>query len=227
MMKTGMLCVSLFAALAACGGSSKSQPTTTPASDIAAASSESSDLPPMANPAPPPSQAEPAEPTPATPPAEMTPTPPMAPTPAPANNVAIAMLTTVKGGKDVGMMTFELGDENKITMSGEFNGLPPGPKAIYIHEGADCSKPGGHLNPTKAKHGPPSSAERHAGDFGDIEVDKSGNATFSMVTDSLSFEAGRADTVTGRTVVIHAKKDDKKGSGGAALACGVINLRQP
>jgi Cu-Zn family superoxide dismutase len=220
MKKTGLLCVSLLAALAACGGSSKSQPTT-PSSDIATASSESSDLPPMANPAPPPpSQAEPAEPMPAVPPAEMT------PPPAPAPTVAIAMLTTVKDGKDVGMLTFELGENNQITMTGEFNGLPAGPRAIYVHEGGDCKKIGGHLNPTSAKHGPPASATRHAGDFGNIEVDKSGNATFSMVTDSLSFEPGRADTITGRTVVIHAKKDDKKGSGGAPLACGVINLRE-
>jgi superoxide dismutase, Cu-Zn family len=224
MKKTGLLCVSLLAALAACGGSGKSSQSTTPASDVAAASSENSDLPPMANPAPPPpSQAEPAEPTPAVPPAEMTPEPM---TPPPAQNVAIAMLTTVKDGKDVGMMTFELGENNQITMTGEFNGLPPGPKAIYVHEGGDCKKIGGHLNPTSAKHGPPSSSERHAGDFGNIEVDKGGTATFSMMTDSLSFEAGRADTITGRTLVIHAKKDDKKGSGGAALACGVINMRQ-
>lgn len=220
MKKTGLLCVSLIAALAACGGSSKPSPSTTPAQDVSAASSENStaDLPPMANPAPPPSQAEPAE---AAPPAEMAPTPP-----APAQ-VAIAMLTSIKGKKDVGMLTFELGENNQITMTGEFNGLPPGERAIYIHEGADCKKPGGHLNPTKAKHGPPASAERHAGDFGNITVDKSGNATFSMVTDSLSFEAGRADTLTGRAVVIHAKADDKRGSAGAALACGVINMREP
>lgn len=223
MKKTGLLCVSLIAALAACGGSSKPSQSTTPAQEISAASSESStaELPPMANPAPPPpSQAEPAEPNEAVPPAEMTPTPP------PAQQVAIAMLTTVKGNKDVGMLTFELGENNQITMTGEFNGLPPGNRAIYIHEGADCKKPGGHLNPTKTKHGPPASAERHAGDFGNITVGKDGNATFSMVTDSLSFEAGRADTLTGRTVVIHAKADDKKGSAGAALACGVINMRQ-
>ena len=27
-----------------------------------------------------------------------------------------------------------------------------------------------------------------------------------------------------RAIVIHAKKDDKKGSGGAAIACGVIEM---
>jgi Cu-Zn family superoxide dismutase len=218
MKKTGILALSLVAALAACGGSSKSKPTT-PASDIAAASSETStaELPPMANPSPPP-PADEEKPMPAeAPPVEVAPPPP---------TVAIAMLTTVKGQKDVGMLTFELGENNQITISGELTGLPKGPHAIYIHEGSDCAKVGGHLNPTSAKHGPPASSERHAGDFGDVTADKSGAATFSMVTDSLSFEAGRADTLTGRTVVIHAKKDDKKGSGGAALACGVINLRQ-
>lgn len=218
MKKTGMLCVVL---LAACGGgSSKASQSTSPASDVAAASSETSDLPPMANPEPPPAL-EPAEPAQLAPPIE-------APPPAPLT--AIAMLTTVKDGKDVGMISFELGEANQISINGEFTGLPPGLHALYIHEGDTCDgkgkKIGKHLNPTKAKHGPPSSSERHAGDFGNIEADKTGAATFSMVTDSLSMEAGRADTLTSRTVVIHAKKDDKAGSGGPALACGVINMRQ-
>jgi len=84
---------------------------------------------------------------------------------------------------------------------------------------------GGHLNPTKAKHGPPSSANRHAGDFGNLTADEEGNATFSMTTDSVTMEEGRADSILGRAIAIHAKKDDKKGSGGPVLACGVITLQ--
>jgi Cu/Zn superoxide dismutase len=40
-------------------------------------------------------------------------------------------------------------------------------------------------------------------------------------------EGDRPDSILNRAVVIHAKKDDKKGNGGAALACGVITLVEP
>ena len=93
----------------------------------------------------------------------------------------------------------------------------------------DCSnkgrKVGKHLDPTKQKHGPPASSTRHAGDFGNIEIAKDGTGTFQMNTDSLSFEAGRADTVTGRAIVVHAKADHAKGNAGLPIACGVITAR--
>lgn len=154
-----------------------------------------------------------------------------APEPEPKRVVAVANLTKIKGGDAMGMVTFELGDDGKITINGSFNGLSAGKKhAFYIHEGGDCTGGdrtiGKHLDPTGAKHGPPASATRHAGDFGNLEADAAGAATFSMVTDSLTMSAdGRADSVIARAVVIHAKADDKKGSGGPALACGVVTLQ--
>jgi Cu/Zn superoxide dismutase len=46
-----------------------------------------------------------------------------------------------------------------------------------------------------------------------------------MSKDSLSFEPGRADTITGRAIVVHAKADNAKGNAGAPIACGVISAR--
>lgn len=230
MKRTGMLCALV---LAACGGAQKStQPL--------AATSEEASSEAMANPSPPP--ADPMKPTnkddqlvppveeeaPAPPPptpAQVEPPKPAAPT------QALAMLTAIKDGKDVGAISFELGSDNVIVIQGDFHDLPPGKHAFYIYENGDCSnkgrKVGKHLDPTKQKHGPPSSATRHAGDFGNIEIAKEGTGTFQMSTDSLSFEAGRADTLTGRAIVVHAKADNAKGNAGAPIACGVITQRQP
>lgn len=141
---------------------------------------------------------------------------------------ATANLVSIKDGSAIGSVTFEQ-DGTMISMTGTFNSLPPGPHAFYIHEVGDCTKKGTkigkHLDPTKAKHGPPSASERHAGDLGDVVADADGNATFQMSTDSVVMEDGRADSILQRSIVIHAKKDDRKGSGGPPIACGVIEKK--
>lgn len=159
---------------------------------------------------------------------QATPTPVATPTePSAAEGVARADLKMVSGDKSLGTMTFQKKD-NSIVIEGQFTGQKKGQYALYIHDKGDCSdkgrKVGGHLNPTKAKHGPPASAMRHAGDFGDVTFDKDGNATFAMTTDSVTLEPGGADSVLGRAVVLHAKKDSKSGSAGSAIACGVVTM---
>lgn len=157
---------------------------------------------------------------------QLEPAEPPAPPAPPPPPMATANLVAIKDGAAMGTLQFEQKD-NMISMSGTFTGLPPGMHALYIHEVGDCTKKGAkvgkHLDPTKAKHGPPSSANRHAGDLGNLTVDADGNASFQMDTDSITMDdIGRADTIIHRSVVVHAKKDDAKGSGGAPLACGVI-----
>lgn len=145
----------------------------------------------------------------------------------PAAPRAAARLVATKDGAAVGLITFlQVGP--RIDMAGTFAHLPPGAHAFYIHELGDCSRRGTrvgrHLDPTKAKHGPPSASTRHAGDLGDLLVDADGNASFAMSTDSVVMEDGRPDSILRRAIVIHARKDDRRGSGGAAIACGVIEL---
>jgi|GEM_PF-1901283 len=159
---------------------------------------------------------------------EPTVAPPVPPVPPPP--IAVADLIAVKGGAALGTITFEHGADGKLVIAGSFTGLKAkSVHAFYVHQG-DCSnggkRVGGHLDPTQAKHGGVAAAVRHAGDLGNLIADADGNATFSHLTDRLTIEAGRPDSVLSRAIVIHAGKDDKKGSGGAVLACGVISLRQ-
>ena len=140
--------------------------------------------------------------------------------------VATAELKSVKDGSDMGTVTFEQTADG-IMITADVTGLKKNKAhAFYIHENGDCSnkakKVGGHLDPTDAKHGPPSSSERHAGDFGDLTADEQGHATLSMTTDSITMEGDRADSVMNRAVVIYSGKDNKKGKPGTPLACGVI-----
>jgi superoxide dismutase, Cu-Zn family len=142
---------------------------------------------------------------------------------------AEAEIKLLKTGASVGTIGFvELG--GSVVMTARLAGLPAGPHGFHIHEKGDCGgkhavNAGGHFNPTGAKHGPPESSMRHAGDLGNLTVDKDGNATFEMSTDSMTVKAG-ADSVIGRAIVIHARKDDGKtqpsGASGDPIACGVI-----
>jgi Cu-Zn family superoxide dismutase len=145
------------------------------------------------------------------------------------SKIAKAEMTSIKDGSSIGTLTFELGTDGQVTVTGDFTGLAKGDHAIYIHEKGDCSNKaknvGGHLNPTHQKHGAVSAAKRHEGDFGNVTADKDGNATFSMTTDSVSMEPDRPDSILNRAVVIHVKKDSKSGNAGAPLACGVITMQ--
>jgi Cu-Zn family superoxide dismutase len=157
------------------------------------------------------------------------------PPPAPDASTKTAEANIVMLGKDgtaVGTLSFEQTDKG-VVMKGTFTGLKPGPHGFHIHEKGDCGgkdakNAGKHFNPTGAKHGPPESGTRHAGDFGNIVADKEGNASFEMTTDSLTVSPG-ADSVLGKAVIIHGKKDDGKsqpaGNSGPPIACGVINAK--
>jgi Cu-Zn family superoxide dismutase len=148
-----------------------------------------------------------------------------------ATTRAEAEIKLLKGDVSVGTITFEQ-QGNQVTINGSFTGLPPGAHGFVIHENGDCGgkgakNAGGHFNPTKAKHGPPESGNRHVGDFGNLTADDSGGASFAMTTDSLTVTEG-VDSVVGHAIVIHAKKDNGKGvSGGSgeAIACGVIEAK--
>jgi Cu-Zn family superoxide dismutase len=135
-------------------------------------------------------------------------------------------------GAAVGTLTFDQ-DGGKVTMKGTFTGLKPGKHGFHIPEKGDCGgrdakNAGTHFNPTKAKHGPPESAKRHLGDFGNIIADKDGNATFEMTTDSITVAAG-VDSIANRAVVIHKGEDNGKtqpsGGSGPPIACGVIEVK--
>ena len=140
---------------------------------------------------------------------------------------ATAKLESKSGSKVTGTITFtKTGDD--VEVHGNIENLTPGTHGFHIHEKGDCSatdaaSAGAHFNPTKQKHGGPDTAERHTGDLGNIEADKSGKAHIHWKG---KMSLSGADSIIGKSVVVHEKADDLKtdpaGNSGARIACGVI-----
>src|SRR5260370_42441305 len=90
---------------------------------------------------------------------------------------AAAQLESKSGSQFTGTVTFtKVGDEVQVVA--DVQNIKPGKHGIHIHEKGDCSAPdamsaGAHFNPTHQHPDRPAGAERHAGDFGQIEADAS------------------------------------------------------
>lgn len=144
---------------------------------------------------------------------------------------AFVKITPYGDNKISGIVTFtKVPDGIKIVA--DVNGLKPGKHGFHAHEHGDCSgtdgmKAGGHFNPTNSKHGGPDSAERHVGDFGNLEADQNGYARYERVDKIISFEGEK--NIIGKSIIIHADPDDyvtqPTGASGARIACGLIEAR--
>jgi Cu-Zn family superoxide dismutase len=146
---------------------------------------------------------------------------------------AIAKVEALGSNKVKGTVTFTKKDGG-VEIVAELTGLPPGKHGFHVHEFGDCTMAdgtcaGAHFNPTGAPHGGPDDTQRHAGDFGNIEADQSGKATYRRV-DYLIELSGR-NSIIGRSVIVHADPDDLKsqpsGNAGARIGCGVIGIADP
>ena len=143
---------------------------------------------------------------------------------------AVAVLSPTKGSSVHGIVTFDV-IGNGIQVVANISGLTPGKHGFHIHEFGDCSSDsgtlaGGHFNPAGMRHGAPDSENRHAGDIGNVEADKDGNAHLEYVDPLLSLSG--ENSIIGRGVIVHAKEDDlttqPTGAAGARLACGSIGV---
>lgn len=140
---------------------------------------------------------------------------------------AVAKLEPKSGGQVTGTVTFtKSGDDVQVVA--DIQHLKPGKHGFHIHEKGDCSaadaaSAGGHFNPTHQHHGGPMTAEHHTGDLGNIEADASGKAHLDWKG---KMSLSGADSIIGKSVVVHEKEDDLKtdpaGNSGARVACGVI-----
>jgi Cu-Zn family superoxide dismutase len=147
----------------------------------------------------------------------------------------IAVLSPTQGSQTSGVVTFKPAEKGKVEVAANITGLTPNSKhAIHIHQYGDLTSKDGksagdHYNPLGHSHGLPDQKMRHAGDFGNLETDADGNATFRLIVDNLSL-AGRLSPIIGRSVVVHAKPDDgsqPSGNAGDRIAVGVIGVRNP
>ena len=121
-----------------------------------------------------------------------------------------------------------------VQVSATVDGMATGKHGFHIHELGDGSAPdgtsaGGHFNPEGQPHAGPDASERHVGDLGNLEADKSGRAHYERLDDRLSL-AG-AHSIVGRAVIVHAGEDDLSsqptGNAGGRQACGVIGIAKP
>jgi superoxide dismutase, Cu-Zn family len=121
-------------------------------------------------------------------------------------------------------------EANGVHVVADVKGAKPGEHGFHLHEKGDCSSPdyksaGGHFNPASAPHACDPTNPRHAGDFGNITIDKDGNGHLDFTTTALSFDG--ANSLVGKAVIFHAKQDDCKtqptGDAGDRVACGVVN----
>ncbi|WP_203287397.1 superoxide dismutase family protein [Metabacillus sp. cB07] len=113
-------------------------------------------------------------------------------------------------------------------------GLPPGIKAIHIHETGKCDKPdfktaGGHFNPKKKQHGFDNPKGYHAGDLPNIEINEKGKVDVELQTADVTLMQGKKNSLLdedGSSLIIHESKDDYQtdpaGNAGNRIACGAI-----
>lgn len=111
--------------------------------------------------------------------------------------------------------------------------LPPGARALHIHESGRC-KPdfaaaGAHFNPHGRVHGLLHPAGHHAGDLPNIIVEGNGGGSFVLVVPGLGLSRGGANSLfdaDGSSLVVHEKPDDgmtdPAGGAGDRIACGAI-----
>jgi Cu-Zn family superoxide dismutase len=147
--------------------------------------------------------------------------------PTPTEEVAAAQLSGPGG--ITGVVNFTA-MEDGVHMVARVEGASPGPHGFHLHQNGACDPPdftsaGDHFNPTGAPHGGPQSAQKHAGDFGNVEVGADGTGNVDVHLPGLTVRDGET-SIVGKAVVLHQAADDlttqPSGNSGPRVACGVV-----
>ena len=153
-------------------------------------------------------------------------------------NIDIKSVCQIRGTKDGKIKGHIIFEPHKKVMKIhiDLHDLPPGKRGFHIHEKGNlmegCSSLCSHFNPDKKTHGHLNHKEAHAGDLGNIVINKEGKLKKTIISNFLK-NSGKYNII-GRSVVIHDKADDlgkggdeeslKTGNAGARIACGVIGI---
>ena len=150
----------------------------------------------------------------------------------PSQNVnAVAVIQPGNGYNARGSVLFEQ-DGAEVTIKVNISGLNSNSyHGFHIHEFGDIrsqdgKSAGGHYNPDDFPHALPPDKKRHAGSFGNLISDPNGNVDTTFTDDTFSI-SGQFNPVLGRSVVVHAKRDDggqPTGNAGARIGFGVIGI---
>jgi len=154
----------------------------------------------------------------------------------PTGMTASSELRNVSGQPVATATLTQVGDVVRIVL--EAQGLPPGVKAVHIHEVGACEGPtftsaGGHFNPLGKQHGLLNPQGAHAGDLSNITIGPDGKGWMETSTQQVTLGAGATSLfdANGSALVIHAAPDDFRtdptGNSGARIACGAISKKQP
>ena len=145
---------------------------------------------------------------------------------------ATAALQPTKDSKAFGEATFEqIGDKLHVIVNAQ--GLTPNQEhGFHIHEKGDCGNnainAGGHFNPTGMIHGAPDAVSHHAGDFGNVTAEATGEVHTRFTTHSISLKPNDAMNAVGHAVVLHGNPDDltsqPAGNAGPRIACGIVQI---
>ncbi len=149
----------------------------------------------------------------------------------PQNINAVAVIQPSNGYNARGNVLFEQAGAEviiKVNISGLNSNSYHG---FHIHEFGDIrsqdgKSAGGHYNPDDFPHALPPEKKRHAGSFGNLISDSNGNVDTTFTDDTFSI-SGQFNPVLGRSVVVHAKRDDggqPTGNAGARIGFGVIGI---
>jgi Cu-Zn family superoxide dismutase len=95
----------------------------------------------------------------------------------------------------------------------------------------DFKGAGGHFNPDGKQHGMDNPMGHHNGDLPkNISIGENHMGEITFKVDYLSLTPGAANSVFGRSIMVHEKADDMKtdptGNAGNRIACGVIPAAQ-
>jgi Cu/Zn superoxide dismutase len=192
-MMIKLVAITAFMFAAACGGGSEKKTTPDPATSMTDPNA--------------PDPSAPVEPTP-------TPEPVKEPEPPPPPKVwkaraSLAMVSGTKQAPAVIVFTETEGQATSVTSDSWFVGLKPGSYHLVIHEGAECGKKAAGAGKAWAMAADVALA---------FEVTKDSPGNIDVGT---ALKVDGADTVAGKTLVLH---DDKKGKPGKAVACGPITV---
>ena len=149
----------------------------------------------------------------------------------PQNINAVAVIQPGNGYNVRGNVLFEQ-DGAKVIINVNISGLNSNSyHGFHIHEFGDIrsqdgKSAGGHFNPDGFPHALPPEKKRHAGSFGNLISDSNGNVDTTFTDDTFSI-SGQFNPALGRSIVVHAKRDDggqPTGNAGARIGFGVIGI---
>ena len=132
-------------------------------------------------------------------------------------------------GDSVGTVALKQGPHGTL-LHARLTGLPPGTRAIHVHESGACEPPdfesaGDHYDPDDRAHGFFNEDGYHPGDLPNIHVPESGIIEVELFSEHLKLDDDLFDE-DGASLVIHTEADDYRtdpsGDAGGRIACGVI-----